>query len=297
MKRSLSLFSILVLTYLFLATVCQAQDSNKRFSFKLTVGYGSMAVGDLNAVIESTEKYFSLYESEKEGGLKELGRGLEYEGELIVDITEHFGFGIGAGYITREEQSKVSWGSISSSHHHEIRAVPIKLTAYYSTPIASRLNFYLSGGIGYYIGKIDYNTLWEWQIWFDDFIFENKTETDIETKDNVLGFHGGFGVEYNVAKDIAIFIEGTARYAKISDWKGDQTSKSFGEIYEKTSGILWYYEYPYFFFYYPEPDPDKYFSDLIIGEEKPNFEYIRNARKAEGDFSGFSLRAGIKIKF
>jgi hypothetical protein len=182
-----------------MATMFQAQDSNKRFRFKLTVGYGSMAIGDINAVLKSQENFFSYLASggTKDGEFKELNKGFEFEGEYIIDISEHFGLGIGAGYILRKEQSKVSLCFMSSSHNHKISAIPIKVTAYYSAPIASKLNFYLSGGIGYYIGKINYNTLWEEHWWIPGF----------------------------------------------------------------------------------------------------TFDYIRNVRKAEGDFSGFSLRAGIKIKF
>jgi hypothetical protein len=103
MRGKLSIFLILVLSYFSIATICQAQDSNKRFSFKLTVGYGSMAVGDINSVLESQENYLGYAASlgyTKEGELKELNRGgFEYESEFIIDITEHFSLGIGAGYI------------------------------------------------------------------------------------------------------------------------------------------------------------------------------------------------------
>lgn len=304
MKRKLSLFSILVLTCFFLATICQAQDSKKRFSLKLTVGYGSMAVGDINTVLESQENYLDYAASlgyAKEGELKELNRGgFEYEGEFIINITERFGLGIGAGYIQRKEQTEASissvYNSVSFSHHPTISAIPIKITAYYSIPIASRLNSYLSGGIGYYIGKIDYNYIWEWREWlYEDTFAEAHYEIEMGAKENAFGFHGGIGFEYDVKKNCAIFIEGIARYAKLNDWRGDRTTKSFGEIAEERSGPLWYYELLYPLISYPEPD--QYLSLLIILEDKPTSPIIRNTRRAEGDFSGYSLRAGIKIKF
>ena len=105
MRAKLIFLSILALTFFCFVAICQAQDSNKRFSLKLTAGYGSMAVGDINAMLEGQENLFSHFASltgaTKEGQFKELNRGYEYEGEFVINITEHFALGIGAGYILR----------------------------------------------------------------------------------------------------------------------------------------------------------------------------------------------------
>ena len=317
MKGKLSVLLMLVLTCFSIAKICQAQDSKKEISLKFTVGYGSMAVGDINAMLEGQENLFSNYVSliggTKEGEFKELNRGFEYEGELIINITENFGLGIGAGYILREEQSKASFKQredddyffFGSSHSPAISAIPIKLTAYYFIPIASRLTLYLNGGFGYYFGKIEYPFQVELQLSEGYIYFDSQDEYEIEAKDNALGFHGGLGFEYTVIKNLAIFVEGAARYAKLKDWKGDETIRSeimiysdiynFDEVVDKNSGTLWYYEVPYLFNVAPEPD--EYYSVLEIQEEKPIYDDIRNVRKAEGDFSGFSLRVGIKIIF
>ena len=300
MRAKLIFLSILVLTFFCFVAICQAQDSNKRFSLKLTAGYGSMAVGDINAVLEGRENiytdYASLVGAQKEGEFKELNRGFEYEGELLINITESFGLGIGAGYIQREEHGEASFKHeeddyyflLSYSYGPEISAIPVKLTAYYFVPIASRLSLYLNGGIGYYFGKIRYPIQEEYQYGYDE---HEVYDHIITAKDNAFGYHGGIGCEYNVTKNLAIFVEGAARYAKLKDWKGDEiirySDTYYGEEARVNSGILWYYEFLW---------REQYYSFLdIIAEE--HLYHVRNVRKAEGDFSGFSLRAGIKIIF
>ena len=56
-------------------------------------------------------------------------------------------------------------------------------------------------------------------------------------------------------------------------------------------GTLWHYVIPY------GENGRKYFSWLDVESEKPTGPDIRNVRKAEGDYSGFSIRFGLKIEF
>jgi hypothetical protein len=112
----------------------------------------------------------------------------------------------------------------------------------------------------------------------------------IEAQDNGLGFHGAIGFEFSVVKNLAFFVEGAGRYAKLKDWEGDEIITSNGDV-ERTGGTLWHYGIPY------GENGRKYFSWLDVENEKPTDPDIRNVRKAEGDYSGFSFRFGLKIKF
>jgi opacity protein-like surface antigen len=288
----------MVLTFLFLVGISQAQDFIKGFSVKLTGGYGTMAVGDFNTVMEGYDTLLndiaSILGLTREGELKEINWGFEYEGEFIMNLTENFGIGIGAGYIRRKEKSESSvkaapFFNLTFSGEPEITAIPIKLSAHYFFPVTSQVNVFLNGGIGYYFGKINYHLRSDIQVLDEP---EESGKIEGEVKDNALGFHGGIGVEYNVAKNIAFFVEGAGRYAKLKDWEGDETQTLDSQIAEQKSGTLWYYEGLVSDF-----GTEKYYSSFELQEGKLTWPDIRNVRKAEGDLSGFSLRAGIRIKF
>jgi len=110
-------------------------------------------------------------------------------------------------------------------------------------------------------------------------------------KDNAFGLNGGIGFEYDVAKNIGLFVEGTARYAKLKDWKGDGISTTVEGQADKISGTLWYCETL-------NDRTGKYYPSFKVSKNKPSSEEgtYKNIRKAEIDFSGFSLRLGLRIK-
>lgn len=298
MKRRCVVLSSFMIVFFSLVRGIQSENFIKGFSIKFTGGYGNMAVGDINAVLEGQENLFNYYSSvtgvAKEGEFKELNRGFEYECEFIIDIAEHFGIGIGAGYIQREQPNEFTiemgefneYSYTSSSLNPKLSAIPIKLTFYYFFPISTRLNLFLNGGIGYYFGKINYSVRDEVQMgdW------QRVHLEEIEAQDNGLGFHGGIGFEFGVIKNLAFFMEGAGRYAKLKDWEGDETFTSNGDV-ERSAGNLWHYGIPY------GENGRKYFSWMDIEDEKPTGPDIRNVRRAEVDYSGFSFRFGLKIKF
>ena len=298
MKRKSIVSSTIVLTFFFLAGISHAQDFIKGFSVKLTGGYGTMAVGDFNTVMEGYDTLLndiaSTLELTREGELKEINWGFEYEGEFILNLTENFGIGIGTGYIRRKEESESSIKeaelfSLTFFGEPEITAIPIKLSAYYLFPVTSQVNVFVNGGIGYYFGKINYHFGSDIQVLAE---LGESGKIEGEVKDNALGFHGGIGIEYTVAKNIAFFVEGAGRYAKLKDWEGDETQTEDSQIAEQKSGTLWYYEGLVSDF-----GIEKYYSSFELQEKILTWPDVRNVRKAEGDLSGFSLRAGIRIKF
>lgn len=298
MKRRIVVLSLFMIVFFSFVKGVQSKNFIKGFSIKFTGGYGNMAIGDINAVLEGIENLLNYYASvagvAKEGELIELNRGFEYECEFIIDITEHFGIGIGAGYIQRKQPNEFTiemgefneYSYTSSSLNPKLSAIPIKLTIYYFIPIVSRLNLFLNGGIGYYFGKINYSVQDEVQM--GDWQWVHLEE--IEAQDNGLGFHGGIGFEFSVTKNLAFYMEGAGRYAKLKDWEGDEILTTNGDV-ERTAGTLWHYGIPY------GDNGRKYFSWLDIQKEKPNDPDIRNVKKAVGDYSGFSFRFGLKIKF
>jgi len=163
-----------------------------------------------------------------------------------------------------------------------VSAITVKLGVYYFLPLFSQARFFLNGGLDYYFAKWYEAYRNEWSGgWFS---------TDQKAKANGIGFHGGVGFELNLVSNIALVLEGQARYAKIGGFKGDKENKAFIPGWGSSAkGKLYYFEwFPWTYKWYPTID---------ISEEEPSGDGIRNVREAKVDFSGFTFRAGIKISF
>lgn len=289
MKKKLIILSTMIFTFFSLTGIGQAQ---LRLSFKATGGYGTISPGDINAVIKSKDNMLkdlaSIYGYTKEGALEKINWGLNFEGEFILNLTDNLGIGLGSGYIQWKKRSTASLivdtlGTVNNNGEPNITAIPIKISVYYFYPVASKMNVFLNGGVGYYFGKITLS------------LEEDIVSTSIvdvwqvfKVKDNGIGFHGGIGFEYNIVQNIAFFVEGAGRYAKLKDWKGEVTYKDWlDQLTEKRSGTFWYYEFERYGKYYPNVD---------IKEDKPTDPHFKNLRKFECNLSGLSLKVGIRIK-
>lgn len=299
MKRKLITLSTMIFVFFFLTStgIVQAQDFINGFSLKFTGGYGTMAVGDYNTIGEDQEQYFDDYKAlieswngfqvSRTGEFKKINMGLEFEGELIMDLGGTFGIGFGVGYIRRSNESETGLsipgiGSISYSIEPIITVTPVNLSLYFFPPIAPSMNIYLYGGLGYYMGKLTGTS----EIAMDG--YWEKSESEL--KDNDLGFHAGAGLEFNIAPKIAIFIEGKGRYCKLKSWEGDSTLTNSDGWTDSESGIMWYYEAQ-------DYDTGKWYSMIVLQEDKPSGYDIRNIREFVANLSGISLRTGIRIKF
>jgi len=295
MKKKLMASYIMIMTFFFLAGSGKAKP---RFSFKLAGGYGTMSTGDLNTVINSINNRLKDLGSaiilSKIGELEELNLGPGFEGEFVINISEKVGIGIGSGYIHRKKNSEagLKYGTLVSlgvTLESLVVAIPVEISAYYFFPTKSKLNIYLKGGIGYYFGILKYDSKLNAEIATFNV---SMRETSGDMRDNAMGFHGGIGFEYDIAKNIGLFVEGAGRYAKLKDWKGDETYIDFEGQTDEISGTLWLCETL-------NDRTEKYYPSFKVSKNKPSSEAesYRNIRKAEIDFSGFSLRLGLRIKF
>jgi len=92
-------------------------------------------------------------------------------------------------------------------------------------------------------------------------------------------------LEFKITPKMAFILEGQGRYAKISGFEGTyEYTSSSGSWNAKGEGTLYYMLY------------DEKWPYLYICREKPGAPYT-NVREARVDFSGFTIRSGLKIRF
>lgn len=296
MRRKPILLSLAILSIFVLTTAGNAQDFLKRFSLKLTGGYGSLAGGDINEAVDGLNS--QLEDLSAMAGLLIPGEienakwGLDFEGELVLSLSKNFGVSLGAGYLRRKIDSTVEIRLepvISGSFLWEPKysVIPITLSGYYYLPVASKANVFFKGGIGYYFAKINFKTREELVIPGE---LNEWNQNDGEAKDNGFGFHGGLGFEYNITGSVALYAEGIGRYLDLKEWEVDNTYRDSSGYTLRQSGSFWYEEEF-------DVSTGKYYPSLTISEQRPSNPWIRNARKAEIDLSGLSFRIGVRIRF
>ncbi len=290
MKRKLAVSTILLFAIFTFSGISQA----KGFRIKLTGGYGTMTTGDYNTFGEGLDRLVTILEglgATTEGEFKKINYGFEYEAELILSFPAGFGVGVGAGYIQRSNTTELSasiplLGNASGFIEPNITAIPINLSVYYFTPGVAPLQLFAYGGIGYYFGKMTTAIREESSppsFW---------SEQDLDVKDQDFGLHAGVGLKYKVAPKIALFIEGRARHLKLVGWEGDGNYEDSDGFTFTDEGSLWYLEE-----LDQNYDTGDWFPGITLSRNRPTGSDIRDVRKFEVNFSGISLRTGIRIKF
>lgn len=288
MKRKLFILLTLVLTFISLSGIGQAQG----VSLKATAAYGTMEIGDYNTLLDGAHNIFTLVSAQTgysvEGFTEKSTYGFDFESELIINFSRFFGIGFGGGYINRYG-SNDTWlegpFALASYHFsHEITAIPAKASAYIFLPVSSYLNIYLSGGVGYYLGKTNYDYTLE----VYDPVTGMRTDGFGEAECKDFGYHGGIGIQFSVIPNVSFFIEDYGRFCKLKNWEGDESLIIDPDNPINRSGTMWFFD---------ETIQNLGSRPFVSIGEQPSGPYYQNVRKFEVDLSGYSIHAGIILRF
>ena len=274
--------------------------------------------------------------------MKEFKWIQNYKGEVFLSLSRSFSISLGVEYLTKKNKGTTTFsdeysGTVNESFYYynysltdnyseepeyKLVAIPITFNIYYFLPISEKAKFFITGGIGYYFGKLKYNMPYisDYEYTEDhylndgthlDTLISNYSEDGTESyevKCNEVGFHGGLGFEYKIFSNISLSAEGIYRYVEFNDWNGswsDNWNWNLTEGWERegydessgsesksiNSGKMWYYEEEY-------SDLEEQYRYIQLYETKPALkEGISNIRQAKINLNGFSFRIGIKISF
>jgi len=117
-------------------------------------------------------------------------------------------------------------------------------------------------------------------------IYTNEEKYDLTARG--LGFYGGAGLEFNIANNLALVLEIQGRYGRI-DLEGKKIFSVWELPWVEEEGKLYIGERDLLDEGYGEHCPD-----LVISQSAPSGNV--KVREAILDLSGFSLKAGIRIK-
>ena len=253
-----------------------------RFAFSLEGGGAYVSPADLNNGAQGLANYFSEYlgiQGKKE--IVPLHLSYVIGGEVSLALFSRFELGIGVGYFFGEKESQVEYEKGQTKNtflsRPKIQATPLRVVLSYSLfPF-----LYLKSGIEYYFAQCSY---------FYRFVSANSwQEWHGEASAQGLGALGGVGFEWPLSSRLSLLAEASARYAKIKKFEGKDTSRdSQGKSYRE-QGILYFYQ--------GKISGENSYPLLFIREKRPTEAGVSDPRPAEIDFSGLTIKAGIKIRF
>jgi opacity protein-like surface antigen len=303
-KKSTVLILFCIITLLFFGRTSVAEEKDQfkwNLSLKISGGLRYITVGDINDHIESFDDYMSsaiaFYEGGKMEGVDRFGPYLE--AELRIEVSPRLAIGLGTGYISGSNKSDFqtvgifpftspTWTPhlLRFTIEPKVRAIPVRLGIYYSLPFASRANFLLHGGLGYYFSNgilSKYNSI----VSLDEIIIPEQPEisASYDVSGRGFGVHGGIGLEYRLTHSLFLLIEVEGRYAKIGNLKGTLTYwNTWNRDQRIEEGTLFI--------------GTRDMTDAGYGAGCPDLAVspLPNMKKAALDFSGFSLTAGFRIR-
>lgn len=295
-KKRVITLGLLFISLVFFAKIASPkgiESFETKFSINVKWGPRYISIGDINKYLEAFDSYLSEmtnYEGDKIKRLNNYKKTVE--GELRLYVSSKFAIGVGIEKISEKNESRFEFTDPfpfndrdnfhTISTKSEVSAVNLKLGTYYTIPLVRRINLILNGGIDYYISKA---SLYKYHKCYPEvFIWPYEKEEEYDISAGRFGFHGGIGFEYRILDDLSIVLEFQGRYTRMKNLKGTKIITDEGE----EEGILYIGDKKWF---------DEYCPDLIISPSKPSGDEFRNVREAILDFSGYSLRLGIKLNF
>jgi hypothetical protein len=268
-----------------------SQTNEKKVGLKISSGPSYLTIGDKNTSnqgwLDSGRDLSDLTGGSISGEYKTLHWGWEFAGDLMFELSSQFAASLGIEYIWINEGRDSSNITVISdgittmnTHDTKISAVPLTAGIHYFFPVSSMAKVSLNAGVGYYFAKYvnDYRLENDVGYWFT---------RSPDTKGNGLGIQGGIGLEYSISENVAIVLEGFGRYAKISGFEGTESVANSTGWSDSREGTLYYYEVDRGTGWYPV---------VQLWETAPSGENVRAVREAEVDFSGFTVKIGLKFK-
>ncbi|MCX7975157.1 MAG: hypothetical protein N3B16_11785 [Candidatus Aminicenantes bacterium] len=216
--------------------------------------------------------------------LASLKYGYEMEAGLQLALNARLTLAICTGFLYFELNEKRTSITIKKENSLFIYAHPVKATAQpmginliYFFPITNNLRFFLKGGGGLLFARyIDREA--NRQVKDQRFVYPGYQNAKASSK----YFLSGFGLAFNPEMASTFFIEANYRLAKVTGFEGVNKAGQ--------QGPLEYYE-DYL------PSLDFWQARLVIITTKPDPEFSRNRQKSVIDFSGFSVKIGLSVKF
>jgi opacity protein-like surface antigen len=277
------------------ATEVGAPQKFSRLAIRLYGGFSRVAAGDLNDGADGFFELLALYGSlglgTVTGRYSPVHAGYNFGADFIYQFSPSIGVGLGVGYLRNSSNSLMTLASttanITLTGTPTLSAVPIRLGMFLTVPVAGKINLTADAGATCYAGlKFDATQRLE----FAANDWESMSVSGSRTSFANLGFQGSLGFEYVFSGNMGFFVEALGRYARFKNFDTvTGLTETSGGSSDTTTGKLYIDTFTY---------PDGTYSAFTIESTPPvDNPPAETFREPKIDLSGFSLQAGIRIRF
>ncbi len=245
-------------------------------------------IGDLNDGAKGLAQYYeSRLAAAGEGNVKALHFGYLLGAEVRLPLAFGFYLSFGAEYGSGESASSVVYKDaaqeVSLAIKPRVRTIPVSLALlYYPSPA-----LYLKAGLEYTFGRCGYSyRLTELD---PDSMTESWQEWTGKADSSGFGYLVGLGYDWSFTSGFSLIAEAVYRHSRLGDLGGEDVYNE-SSAYESTEkGKLYSFQV--------DTGTAEVVPLVFIREKRPTEAGVIDARKAELDLSGFSLKLGIKVRF
>jgi hypothetical protein len=238
------------------------------------------AWGERIAREASTQPGWSL----ESGKVPSLRLGFTFEGELTLFLTRRLALGLSAGYLygdLSEEDTllvvREADGTYDRARPTKVSGYPVTFLGYIVFPLGSKFDIYLKGGGGFIQAKYVEREAVRRE---GETKFSYSTLTMAEARRST--YLGGVGFDYRFDPSFGFFVEAAMQSAQVGGFSGENEAGEMGRLY---------------FFEEYLPQLDFWQATVRVLPEAPAGENYRSVREATVDFSGFSVKIGMLVKF
>ncbi len=259
-------------------------------TFRISSGLGWLKAAEVNSALAGWHEWWKRKaETDPNMSLESENIGplhleIDFETELIFSFSRWLGVGVSAGYAYASRDEKQTLLSISQqgvlndyARPTKISAYPIFISMHVMLPLGQRIRAYVRGGAGIiratYVVR-EANKKAEASNFFYS-VYDNA-------KASRRGYLGSLGLSYAFDKSLGFFIEAMVRSAKVSGFEGEDKLGVKGRLFA-------YEEY--------RPVVGLWQPRTSLLPEEPGGKTVRNVREATVDFSGYSAKIGLFLKF
>ena len=253
------------------------------WSVSVTAGGQYTLGGELNKASQAFADFFAtrsgvLGDAETDA----IHLSFAFGGELAFDMLPGVALVVGADFYSGSGTSQVNFNRTKATDVYtakpRFQAIPVRL----GIALSPVREITIKAGISYTIARCGYS----FSFAQDDF---SQTMTG-EADGAGIGAWGALALELPLSDNMGFIVEASGHYAPLKNFEGTGTySDSNTESAVAEKGKLWAYDFV---------QGGKTISPLIlIRSQRPAEAYVENAREATIDFSGMSIKAGIKVRF
>ena len=253
-----------------------------KFSLSVFGGGNYVQGGDLNTGLKGLpDLYEDMLGIRGTGKIDSVHLGYVLGFDLSFPLSHKLSWGVKAEHLQAKNESQMDFSQGTSTSvllvRPDLRAIPVSIfLSFDPSP-----DWYVLGGISYYFARCSYTYLFQ----LDDLTQQRIGKASAQG----LGLLGGLGFKKNLSSKLSFLAEITGRLAKIQGFKGKEEFQDNSGEMSTEKGTLYLIQ--------TQILEERTHSVLFIRDTKPNEAGIIDAKEAQINFSGISLKIGFRIHF